>query len=136
MFSRLCTIYYFRYYKLLSFFKGIPVREFVGLRAKMYSLLFCDGSEKRTAKGVSKSVIRSELKHSMYKDCLLNRSKFSNNMCLIRSQNHELYCDRIKKTSLSCFDDKRYVKSCGIETLAYGHCDIKTLKNLQNLFCS
>lgn len=57
-------------------------------------------------------------------------------MTLIRSDNHELYCDKINKTSLSCFDDKRFVKSCGIDTLAYGHCDIQTLKNLQDLFCS
>lgn len=55
-------------------------------------------------------------------------------MTLIRSHNHELYCDRINKTSLSCFDDKRFVKSYGIETLAYGHCDIETVQNLRDLF--
>ena len=56
-------------------------------------------------------------------------------MTLIRSHNHELYCDRINKTSLSCFDDKRFVKSyAGIETLAYGHCDIETVQNLRDLF--
>jgi hypothetical protein len=99
----------------------------------MYSLLLRNGTEKRTVKGVSKSVIQSELKHSMYKYCLLNRSKTSNNMSPIRSHNHELYCDRIKKISLSSFHDKRYVKSCGVETLAYGHCDIDTLKNLNDL---
>lgn len=83
--------------------------EFVGLRAKMYSLQLCDGSEKKTAKGVSKSVIKNQLKQSMYKDCLLNRFRYNHGMTLVRSHNHELFCDKIKKTSLSCFDDKRVV---------------------------
>ena len=35
---------------------GKPIKEFVGLRFKMYSLLV-DGKEKKTAKGIKKSVI-------------------------------------------------------------------------------
>lgn len=99
----------------------------------MYSMLLLDRSEKKTAKGVSKPVVKQDLKHSMYKDCLFNRSKSTHNMTLIRSDHHELFCDNINKTTLSCFDDKRYVKSCGIETLAYGHRDIETLRNLTEL---
>ena len=34
---------------------GKPIKEFVGLRSKMYSLLV-DGKEKKTAKGIKKSV--------------------------------------------------------------------------------
>lgn len=102
----------------------------------MYSLLLNNGDEKKTAKGVSKSVIKNKLKHSLYRDCLLNRSKCNHAVTLIRSDNHELYCDKINKTSLSCFDDKEFVKSCGVETLAYGLCDIETLNILKELFCS
>jgi hypothetical protein len=51
---------------------SVPMTEFVGLRPKMYSLTF-GPSEKRTAKGVSKSVIRSKLRHSSYKQCLFER---------------------------------------------------------------
>lgn len=69
----------------------------------------------------------------MYKDCLFNRSKSTHNMTLIRSDHNERFCDNINKTTLSCFDDKRYVKSCGVETLAYGHSDIETLRNLTEL---
>lgn len=43
---------------------SVPMTEFVGLRPKMYSLTF-GPNEKRTAKGVSKSVIRSKLRHTM-----------------------------------------------------------------------
>ncbi|GFS42586.1 uncharacterized protein NPIL_42061 [Nephila pilipes] len=46
-----------------------PIIEFVGLRAKIYSMLTPD-SEKKTAKGVSKVVIQQKLKHSNYLQCL------------------------------------------------------------------
>jgi hypothetical protein len=36
--------------------KGVPIQEFVGLRAKMYSIL-CPGDEKKTAKGVKSSTL-------------------------------------------------------------------------------
>ena len=42
----------------------------------------------------------------------------------IKSFNHEIHTQEINKTSLSCFDDKRYIKDDGINTLAYGHKDI------------
>lgn len=113
---------------------GVPVEEFVGLRPKMNFLRFVNGEEKKTSKGVSKSVIKNHLRHVMYKDCLFSRSKSTHNMTLIRSDHLELFCDNINKTTLSCFDDKRYVKSCGVKTVAYGHYDIKTLQSLKDLF--
>ena len=124
--------YAFKFFTL--FFSGVPVQQFVGLRPKMYSLLLQNGDEKKNDKGVSKSVIKNDLKHSMYKDCLFNRSNCNHDMTLIRSDNHNLYCDKVNKTSLSCFDDKGYVKSCGVETLAYRHYDIETVQDLQDLF--
>ena len=36
---------------------GVPILEFVGLRSKMYSILY-DGKEKKRAKGVKKAVVR------------------------------------------------------------------------------
>src|SRR5882757_2455502 len=48
--------------KVLGKFKdemaGIPIKEFIGLRSKMYSILVDDGEEKKTAKGVGRSVIK------------------------------------------------------------------------------
>ena len=43
----------------------------------------------------------------------------------IQSKLHEISTYDIYKTSLSCFDDKRYVLDYGINTLAYFHKDIK-----------
>ena len=65
---------------------GKPIKEFVGLRSKMYSLLV-DGKEKKTAKGIKKSVIRRDLCHAAYRDVLLNEAVTEATMNLIRSHN-------------------------------------------------
>ena len=50
----------------------------------------------------------------------------------IRSKNHELITYTSNKKSISCFDDKRYILSDGINTLPYGHKDI--LKSIKKIF--
>ena len=42
----------------------------------------------------------------------------------MKSFNHKIYTQEINKSSLSCFNDKQYIKDDGINTLAYGHKDI------------
>jgi hypothetical protein len=105
--------------------ESIPVKEFVGLRAKMYSMIYGD-EEKRTAKGVSKSVIKSKLRHDMYKQCLFNKETQMESMTLFRSEKHEIYTVTLNKTTLSAFDDKRFILADGIHTLAHGHWRCKT----------
>ena len=39
---------------------GIPPSEFVGLRSRMYSILY-DGKDQKTAKGISRSVVEKNL---------------------------------------------------------------------------
>lgn len=79
---------------------GTPIQEFIGLRPKMYSLLY-DGQEKKTAKGVKKSVIEKDLKHESYKQALFDHSSMKHSMNMIRSVNHQLYSVSIRKTTLS-----------------------------------
>ena len=55
---------------------------------------------------------------------LFNEKVIRHIMKGIKSFNHKTYTQEINKTSLSCFDDKRYIKDDGINTLAYGHKDI------------
>ena len=50
---------------------GHPITEWVGLRAKMYSMKLMDNVEKKTGKGINKSVLRKEIKHQDFKDCLV-----------------------------------------------------------------
>ncbi|CAG2246902.1 unnamed protein product [Mytilus edulis] len=99
--------------------KGVPISEFVGLRAKMYSYAF-EGGEKHTAKGITKSASRS-LKHEMYKHCLLEKNVYRTRMNTIRSDNHKIFAQTMIKKSLVPFDDKRWILDDGITTRAYGH---------------
>ena len=41
-----------------------------------------------------------------------------------KSINHKMYTYESNKISLSCYDDKGYILSDGINTLLYGHNDI------------
>ena len=100
------------------------MREFVGLRAKMYSfVLKKDGveQEKKTAKGINKSVTEREIRHADYVHCLFNKAPQEHSMTQIRSVNHQLQTVKLTKTSLSPYDDKRYILEDGISTLARGH---------------
>ena len=106
-----------------------PIVEFVGLRAKSYSLLVLqddiDKMEKRVAKGVPRVAIQNRLTHADYKCCLLSsvsrdRQTYTAAQ-IIRSENHRLYTREIVKQSLSPYDDKRYVLQDERTTLAYGH---------------
>ncbi|XP_041361970.1 uncharacterized protein LOC121377941 [Gigantopelta aegis] len=99
---------------------GSVMEEFVGLRPKMYSVLY-EGKEKKIAKGVSKTVIKKVLKHTMYKKCLFEHSQLRHSMTNIQSVNHQLYSVATNMISLSPYDDKRYVLEDGIHTLAHGH---------------
>jgi hypothetical protein len=99
---------------------GIPMKEFVGLRAKMYSLTYGD-AEKRTAKGISKAVIKSKLRHDLYTKCLFQKETQMESMNLFRTDRHQIHTVKLNKTTLSVFDDKRFILNDGIHTLAYGH---------------
>ena len=115
------------------------VQEFVGFRSKMYSLKYeviveNDLGEtlkyfkdKKTAKGVSRAVIDKQLKHDTYRDCLFQQTSLNHEMNFIRSHCHQLYSITVNKTSLSPYDDKRYVSEDGFHTLARGHYKIPKL---------
>ena len=99
---------------------GIPIKEFVGLRSKMYSYVKDNKKEARTAKGIKKVVINN-IKHEDYKNVLLENRQIQHTMKTIRSSKHQLGSYEINKISLSCFDDKRYILINGKQSLAYGH---------------
>lgn len=102
-----------------------PAREFIGLRAKCYSVLGWDNDEKKIAKGVPRVAIEKRLKHDMYKECLFEQSEQLTSALSIQSERHQIYTRKISKLSLSPYDDKRYIMDDGINTLAYGHFKIK-----------
>ena len=99
---------------------SIPISEFVGLRSKMYSIKY-GAKEKQTAKGVSNRVVKRELKHSVYKECLFDKTCNRVSNKTIQSYKHQLFSVETKKIGLSSYDDKRYVLNCGVKTRAHGH---------------
>lgn len=99
---------------------GNIILEYVGLRSKMYSIMWDKGTVK-TCKGISRSVNKLVLKHEMYRDCLFNGEQRVDQMSRIGSKGHHLYTYDINKVSLSPYDDKRYINDDRVTTLAYGH---------------
>ena len=115
--------------RVISKFKdeaaGMPIVEFVGLRSKMYSYVKDNGKNGKTAKDVRKYVIKNNITHENFKDCLLNGKQMLHSMRTIKSECHQIGSYKLNKISFSCFDDKRYILDDGIHSYAYGHCPIK-----------
>ena len=97
---------------------GVPIEEFVG--PKIYSLLYGDGKDKRTAKGITRAD-QTQMKHEQYKTSLFQGKATGVVGHIIRSNDHELYSEKVRKVAISPFDDKRYVDNDGVTTLAHGH---------------
>ena len=102
-----------RYKKVIGKFKietpkNIWIDEFVCLRSKAYSFI-CENNDenKNKIKGISKSQSK-HIKFEEYYNCLFGGEyqKESNNY-IIRSINHEMVLQEVKKSTLSIFDDKR-----------------------------
>ena len=106
---------------------GKTIKEFVGLRAKLYSFVMDDGEETKKCKGVKKQVVESSIKHEHYKTCLTTGKEQLRKQNILRSYNHEVYTEEVNKVALSAMDDKRYILKDGIHTLAWGHYKIKDI---------
>ena len=111
--------------KVLGMFKdeaaGKIIKEFVGLRAKLYSFKMEDGKENKKCKGVKKQVVESSITHEDYKTCLRTGKEQLRKQNILRSYEHEVYTEEVNKIALSSLDDKRYILGDGIHTLAWGH---------------
>ena len=95
----------------------IPIREFVGLRSKMYSFNFSVDEQKmidtNKLKGVKKSVVKKEITFDDYYRCLMSEkkehiqqhSKFN----VIRLIKHNIYSIEVDKIGLCSHDDKRFL---------------------------
>ena len=88
--------------------KNFWIDEFVCLRSRAYSFKCKNNDEnKNKMKGVSKSQPK-HIKFEEYYNCLFGGEyqKECDNY-IIRSLNHEMYLQKVKKSTLSLFDDKR-----------------------------
>jgi hypothetical protein len=118
--------------KVLAKFKdemaGTVISEFCGLRAKVYALKFLDLVLKKL-KGLKKYALRSKIHFENYLECLRDMKKvLRTSYYSILSTKHSITTNKCTKVALSAYDDKRYIKKCGIETLPWGHYLIPNLE--------
>ena len=119
--------------KVLGMFKdeaaGKIIKEFVGLRAKLYSYKMDEGKENKRCKGIKKAVVEKSIRHEDYKTCLETGKEQLRRQNIIRSYEHVLYTEEVNKIALSATDDKRYLLNDSFDTLAWGHYKIKDMVN-------
>ena len=128
--------------KVLGMFKPETkhyiIKEFCGLRSKMYSLLLDTlmkvqaGKdkykyiiEKKTGKGIKKCVLINTITHNDYKRCLFESGESNQRQQVsfnnLRTFNHNIGLYRYTKVGLSCSNDKQYLLDDGITSMSYGH---------------
>ena len=81
------------------------IDDFICLRSKMYAFI-CGNDSKNKLKGISKSQSKL-IKFEEYYNCLFGGEyQREYNNYIIRSINHEMVLQEVKKSTLSQFDDK------------------------------
>ena len=98
---------------------GTAICEYIGTKSKMYSIPDVNNYEKSVHKGHN-----SLIKNEEFKDVHFNKKVIRHKMRGFKSINHKIYTYESNKTYLSCYDDKLYILSDGINTLPYEHKDI------------
>ncbi|XP_059221314.1 uncharacterized protein LOC131995971 isoform X1 [Stomoxys calcitrans] len=104
---------------------GKIMKEFIGLRSKMYSIKIDKVDEEiKKIKGV-KHCVTAKLSTNDFKKCLFEQINYYDSMYVFRSKIHQLYTQHIHKLVLNYLDDKRFIRENGVDTYAWGHYKIK-----------
>ena len=106
---------------LKSEYGNQPIKEFVGLKSKLYSILYGENSTKHTAKGLQKAILNKFVNHNHYIDVIRKNNVFVSTMRRIQSKEHQLQTIRLKKMIFTPMDDKKFIKKDGINTIPFGH---------------
>ena len=82
-------------------------------------------TKSQKCRGISKHTVKKDIIDD-YRGTLFSSTGKTHSMKSIKSHNHNIKSYDITKCSLSCFDNKRYIREDGITTLAYGHYKTKS----------
>lgn len=108
---------------------GQILKEFVGLKSKMYSIKFysdecCKDIDyqvvKKKAKGIGKTSVK-QLTFENYKEALFDDKIFYSKFRIIQSKLHDIYSFIVNKKSLNNTDDKRQILDDKVSTLPWGY---------------
>ena len=100
---------------------GEIIKEYAGVRSKLYSYVTLNNVEEKKAKGIKKYAIKGKLIFKDYKDCVLNKTTKRVTQSNIRSYDHNVATEIVNKIALNWYDDKRYITENGVDTLSWGH---------------
>ena len=110
--------------KVIGMFKdelgGKIMKEFCALRAKTYTYLMDDDSEKKKAKGTKKCIIKRRIMFENYKDSLFNNNTILRSQLRFKSDLHNVYTEEVNKIALNSNDDKRLQTFDRVTTYPYG----------------
>ena len=108
--------------KQLGFFKNEhpdeAICEAVALRAKVHAELSRSGAEKRL-KGIARAVVERAIDPRSFVACVLHGTPLRVDQTVLRSRAHEVATVSQSKLALQPYDDKRYILSDGVRTLAH-----------------
>lgn len=103
---------------------GKIMTKFIGIRPKCYSFQCQDNKLENKSKGTCRNVTEN-LTYEEYLQSLLDRNlKIYKTQSGFRSRLHEIYTETYNKVALNSDDEKRYILSGNIDSLAWGHRDI------------
>ena len=109
--------------------EGVPIREVVFLRSKLYSIEREDAKYKQAGKGILGVVQKKRLSHQDYKDCLEQGTFRLDRGHKIQTKNHNIYLVETHKKTLNLFDDKRCTRRKGkFVTHCFGHYKLNRYK--------
>ncbi|KAK4880840.1 hypothetical protein RN001_008986 [Aquatica leii] len=105
---------------------GEIITEFVGLKSKLYSFKLDNKDVVKKAKGVTEATIKKTILFEDYINCLQNRvntiKRIENHIKAIK---HNVFSIHREKIVISSDDEKRYILENGIDTLPWGHYQLK-----------
>ena len=126
--------------KVIGMFKdelgGKIMKEFCALRAKTYTYLMDDDSEKKKTKGIKRCVIKRRLMFENYKDSLFNNKTILKSQLRFKSDHHNVCTEEVNKIALNSNDDKRLqifdrVTTCPYGTNAFKVCEGDMLSKIR-----
>ena len=115
-----------------------PIDRAVALKSKCYVLLSESLNELKRCKGINTERTAS-FTFELYKQCIEHVTKVFTNVRSIRAKHNVLRTVELRKVALTSFDNKRWMKNCGVHSVPYGSvhstedCDLCPLASLDDL---
>nr|XP_018911634.1 PREDICTED: uncharacterized protein LOC109040241 isoform X2 [Bemisia tabaci] len=118
--------------KMKNEYPKTDIVEFCGVRSKAYSILTMINN-RRKLKGIKSHVIRKQITHQDYIDCLFRNKRFQHQQSTILSKKQILYSAVTTKTSLDSYDGKVYLWPDNVHTFPHYHVDVLKHQNFMKL---